>query len=213
MSRFVLRLWLDDRPGALGSVASRIGSVKADLVGIEILERGAGRVIDELIVDLPSDDLIDLMVREIQEVDGVDVENISLEPNPERDSRIDPLLTVAIALEQESFEDFVNEFVKRLALDYMTKWVVAFDLNNGVVISGNGEPPLSGWIKAYLDGLLNSSVKVQINEPDDLALVLAQSANIAFVLGRLDRPFRDLERAQLDAISRIVGVKLSLLLI
>ena len=38
-----LRVWLPDRPGALGAVASRIGGVKGDVVGIEILEQGAGR--------------------------------------------------------------------------------------------------------------------------------------------------------------------------
>jgi hypothetical protein len=49
---FVVRVWLPDRPGALGAVASRIGAVGGDLVGIDILERGGGRVIDELVVEL-----------------------------------------------------------------------------------------------------------------------------------------------------------------
>src|SRR5262245_58230979 len=53
MATFVLRLWLPDRPGALGAVASRVGAVGGDLVGIDILERGAGRAIDEL-VDGPA---------------------------------------------------------------------------------------------------------------------------------------------------------------
>src|SRR5258708_2115710 len=58
MRSFVVRVWLPDRPGALGAVASRIGSVRGDLTGIEILERGGGRAIDELIVELPSEDLV-----------------------------------------------------------------------------------------------------------------------------------------------------------
>ena len=33
-----------------GQVASRIGSLRGDVIGIEILERGAGRAIDELVV-------------------------------------------------------------------------------------------------------------------------------------------------------------------
>ena len=74
MPRYVLRLWLPDRPGALGQVASRIGSVHADVVGIEILERGGGRAVDDLVVALPSDDLVDLLVREVTQVEGVDVE-------------------------------------------------------------------------------------------------------------------------------------------
>ncbi|OWY60193.1 hypothetical protein B7486_70490, partial [cyanobacterium TDX16] len=68
----VVRVWLPDRPGALGAVASRIGAVGGDVVGIDILERGAGRAIDELVVLLPSTGLLDLLTDEINQVDGVD---------------------------------------------------------------------------------------------------------------------------------------------
>ena len=76
MALFVVRVWLPDRPGALGQVASRIGAVRGDVVGIEILERGAGRAIDELVVRLPEDGLVELLVAEIAQVDGVDVEDV-----------------------------------------------------------------------------------------------------------------------------------------
>ena len=39
VATFVLRVWLPDRPGALGQVASRIGAVRGDVVGIDILEQ------------------------------------------------------------------------------------------------------------------------------------------------------------------------------
>ena len=45
MEHYAVRVWLPDRPGALGQVASRIGAVRGDVVGIEILQRGAGRAI------------------------------------------------------------------------------------------------------------------------------------------------------------------------
>ena len=51
METYVVRMWLPDRPGALGQVASRIGAVRGEIVGIDILERGAGRAIDELVVE------------------------------------------------------------------------------------------------------------------------------------------------------------------
>src|SRR5215207_7981255 len=46
---FVIRMWLPDRPGALGQVASRIGGVRGDVVGIDILERENGQAVDELV--------------------------------------------------------------------------------------------------------------------------------------------------------------------
>src|SRR5271170_2738828 len=76
MASFVMRVWLADRPGALGAVASRIGAVGGDLVGIDILERGDGRVIDELTIDLPGEELIPLMLAKVDELDLVDVEDV-----------------------------------------------------------------------------------------------------------------------------------------
>ena len=74
METYVVRVWVPDRPGALGQVASRIGAVRGDVVGIDILERGGGRAIDELVVMLPSDDVVDLLVAEISQVDEAAVE-------------------------------------------------------------------------------------------------------------------------------------------
>ena len=76
MHTVIIRVWLPDRPGALGQVASRIGSVRGDVLGIEILEVGAGRVIDELVVALPDPALVDLMVNEVHAIDGVSVEYV-----------------------------------------------------------------------------------------------------------------------------------------
>lgn len=40
----LIRAWLPDRPGALGAVASRIGAVRGDVIGIDILEAVAARL-------------------------------------------------------------------------------------------------------------------------------------------------------------------------
>ena len=61
----VVRLWLPDRPGALGQVASRVGSLRGDVVGIDILERGGGRAVDELTLSLPDAGLIDLLLTDV----------------------------------------------------------------------------------------------------------------------------------------------------
>lgn len=73
-AHLVVRVRLPDRPGALGLVASRIGALGADIVGVAILARSDGAVVDEFAVVLPDDGLVRLLVREIEEVDGVSVE-------------------------------------------------------------------------------------------------------------------------------------------
>jgi ACT domain-containing protein len=74
--RYVVRIRLPDRPGALGQVASRIGAVGGDIVGVDILERGEGRAIDEFVLEMEGDHLVELLRSEIHEVDGVRVEDV-----------------------------------------------------------------------------------------------------------------------------------------
>ncbi|MEZ5340962.1 MAG: hypothetical protein R2706_05805 [Acidimicrobiales bacterium] len=73
---YLARIWLDDRPGALGRVASRIGGLRGDVTGLEIVERWGGRAIDELVVELPSEVPVELIARELGDEDGVSVEEI-----------------------------------------------------------------------------------------------------------------------------------------
>lgn len=77
MHRYVVRIHLRDRPGALGQVASRIGAVGGDIVAIDIVQRTDGRAIDEFVIELAGDHLVDLLRQEIHEVDGVQVDQVT----------------------------------------------------------------------------------------------------------------------------------------
>jgi hypothetical protein len=50
---YLLRVELDDRPGSLGSLALALGSVGADILSLDVIERGSGSAIDDLVVELP----------------------------------------------------------------------------------------------------------------------------------------------------------------
>lgn len=78
MPRYLVRVRLLDRPGALGLVASRIGAVGGDIVAIDILQRTGGEALDEFVVELAADQLVELLRREIHEVDGAEVEEVRL---------------------------------------------------------------------------------------------------------------------------------------
>lgn len=70
----ILTLQIPDRPGALGAVASRIGSLSADITNVAIHRRGEGLAEDVLHLDLPHHDdldLVELLLAEIGHVDGV----------------------------------------------------------------------------------------------------------------------------------------------
>jgi hypothetical protein len=206
---YVLRVWLPDRPGALGAVASRIGAVRGDLTGIEILERGAGRAIDELVVSLPDDTLVDLLVQEVSQVDGVDVEDIRPVMLTIRDPRLDALETAAVLVEQASIDDLYQTLVDHAMEDFEASWAAVIDLDGPVVFAGAGTPPPASWLAAFVAGS-QTSARVAAGEsgPDDVAwATLPASDEVALILGRRGRPFRLRERRQLGALARIAGIR------
>jgi len=160
----VVRVWMPDRPGALGQVASRIGAVRGDVLGIEILEHGAGRVIDELTVALPDEDLIGLLTAEIDAVDGVSVEDVRV---VEAD-RIDPNLAAlaAGAAMAEADPDERLEVLCRAAQRLVeADWAVVF--HDVTIIAQVGESPDVAWLLAFLAGSGHLS-EVQEALPGDL---------------------------------------------
>ncbi|HZA74624.1 MAG TPA: amino acid-binding protein, partial [Propionibacteriaceae bacterium] len=45
----MMRVTLPDRPGSLGAVATAMGGVGADINAVEIVEKGAGIVVDDFV--------------------------------------------------------------------------------------------------------------------------------------------------------------------
>lgn len=205
MPTYVVRLWMPDRPGALGAVASRIGAVRGDLVGVDILERGGGRAIDELVVDLPDPDLRDLMVSEVNEVDGVDVEDVRPVPGAPVDPRLDALETAAYLVERHDPTELLHALVSHAARDFEADWAAVVDPSAPRPLTSVGAPPPEAWVFAFVKGA-RASMGAQVNDsasPADVAWAEMAVASLVVVLGRDGRPFRARERRQLSALSRI----------
>lgn len=211
MAIFVVRVWVPDRPGALGAVASRIGAVRGDLIGIDILERGAGRAIDELIVELPGAELVPLLTTEVAQVDGVDVEDVRPAPSASTDARLDALETAAALVAQPTVPRLLDELVRRSARDFDADWAAAVDLEAPAPVASVGDTPPAPWLGAFVAG---SRVSVGASGagqtgPDDVAWADLSTASLVVVLGRRGRPFRARERRQLTAFARIVDLRWS----
>lgn len=203
MATFLLRVWVPDRPGALGAVASRIGAVRGDLIGIDILERGGGRAIDELVVELPSEDLVPLLLSEVSEVDGVDVEDVRPALSSVVDPRLDALETAAFLVDQMSVPELLGALARRSGRDFQADWAVVLDLGAPSPVAEVGSPPPSAWLQAFVAGSRASS-STDVGGPDDMAWAELASADLVILLGRRGRPFRARERCQLSALARIV---------
>ncbi len=224
METFVVRLWLPDRPGALGAVASRIGAVRGDVVGIDILERGAGRVIDELVVDLPDADLVSMLVAEITQVDGVDVEDVRPSTEHVLDARLDALETAEVLVKATSVEVVCESLVAHAARDFEAQWCVLSGFDAAEPSVSIGVPPAAAWLRAFVagsrysvDGLPGDDRETPgasgapdptaflsgEHGPDDVAWAPLPTVDRALVLGRKGRPLRTRERRQLAALARI----------
>jgi hypothetical protein len=71
---YLLRLVMPDRPGILGAVATALGTAGIDIVSLDVLERGKGIAVDDVVVDLPPDRLPDSLITVAQGVPDVQVE-------------------------------------------------------------------------------------------------------------------------------------------
>jgi ACT domain len=73
---YLLRVVVPDEPGMLGAVATAVGKAGGDIVSVDIVERGHGLAVDDLVVDLPAGRLPDGLISAARSVPGVTVESI-----------------------------------------------------------------------------------------------------------------------------------------
>lgn len=73
---FLIRVQLPDRPGMLGALATALGKVDADILSVDVVERGSGIAVDDLVVELPSGRLPDVLITAAESVPGVEVDAV-----------------------------------------------------------------------------------------------------------------------------------------
>lgn len=208
MPRFILRVWLPDRPGALGLVATQVGAAGGEIVGIDILERGAGRAIDELVVELPDDSLVELLLRQVRAVDDVDVEDLRRAPDWRRDPVIAGVETAAELAAATHPEDLLDRLVHHTGIDFQAHWAAVVDHEEATIRCSTGTTPSAWWLKAFVEGTGSSpTLAAHESGPKELAWAPLASAGLTLVLGRPARPFRARERRQLVVLARIADTR------
>ncbi len=148
---YEVRVWLPDRPGALGDVAGRIGSVGADVVGIEILETGGGSAIDDLTVSLPADVSVDRLLEAIGRAHGVAVEEIVCLTRPRPDAAVAALEVVAAVAAAPAAERLAR-LCDELRTFIDGEWAAAIDTAGAGALARSGQIPDLNWLVAFLRG-------------------------------------------------------------
>ncbi|MGQ0776960.1 MAG: ACT domain-containing protein [Pseudonocardiales bacterium] len=73
---FLIRVQLPDRPGALGALATALGNVGGDILSVDVVERGSGIAIDDLVVELPTGGQPDVLITAAESIEGVEVDAV-----------------------------------------------------------------------------------------------------------------------------------------
>jgi hypothetical protein len=200
---------MPDRPGALGAVASRVGAVGGDVVGIDIVDRGGGRAVDDLIVELPEAELLDLLAREVDEVDGVDVEEIhptDTHGPPHRLALLDAALELVRACAPA---ELLAVLIERTQGDLAADWTAIVDVARPGVVDAVGELPDLEWLVAFASGASTSPQAAATGAGCDDVSWAVLTDGLVLVTGRNRATFRPSERAELCGLADIAAVRLA----
>ncbi len=194
----VVRVWLPDRPGALGQVASRIGAVRGDVLAIEILEVGGGRVIDEIVVALPDPEVVELMVNEVHAIDGVSVEHVR---DVDGDYSDGGLLALALTAElaETDAADRLASLVQGMLRLTEAEWGMV--VRAGEVVASSGDAPSADWVTSLLAG--SSHLGDPHATSGDMFWADLPMSGLWVAAGRGGRPVHERERVRLDLFARV----------
>ena len=148
-----MRIWLPDAPGVLGAVAAEIGAVNGNVVGVEVLERGAGVAIDELVVELPNEPgAVDAVCRGVCNVPGVGVEEVT-ELRTGAPDREDTVLAAAAGILQAATPTAaMHALAGYLMALFDLSWLALADEALESFTEVHGEVPSAKWVAAFAEG-------------------------------------------------------------
>ncbi|NEK86399.1 ACT domain-containing protein [Blastococcus saxobsidens] len=218
---YLLRLVVPDRPGALGAVATALGTAGVDIVSLDVLERAHGIAVDDIVVDLPADRLPDSLITAARSVPGVEVESLRPFAGPLDTHRELELLEALSRGERAPTELLATE----LPRVFHSSWAAVLDgagqpapLPEGAVLAASEAAPVfTGltlpWLPLSGPRLLPSDDSWLPERWQEMAIEMMAvpfGAGRALVLGRSGGPaFRRselLRLAHLTGIAATVGV-------
>jgi hypothetical protein len=213
---YLIRVELEDRPGSLGALAVALGTVGADIVSLEVVERGTGYAVDDIVVDLPSDRLPDSLITAAEQIRGVRVDAIRPYTGL-LDTHRELTLIDQVATSQENRLQILADEAPRVL---HAGWcVIAVSGANGLepINSSSGAPePGSYQIPALglegaraLDGEADWVPQVWRDLDTALAAAPLGEKDLVIVLGRPGGPgFRPAEVARLGYVTGILATVL-----
>lgn len=211
---YLLRIELVDRPGSLGSLAVAIGSVGADILSLDVVERSSGFAIDDLVIELPPGAMPDMLITAAESLSGVRVD--SVRPHTgllEAHRELELLDHIATAEDNASrMQALVDQAPKVLRVS----WCTVLRSSDGELLrlaASPGAPETKAdsapWLPIERAMTLDSTAEwvPQAWRDMDITMVAAPlgDPNTAVVLGRPGPDFRPSEVVRLGYLAGIVA--------
>lgn len=198
MQRYTVRLWVPDRPGMLGTVASRIAALEGNVVGLEVLERSDEVAVDELVVELPDSVEADELSRRLHDIAGAGVEEVRPVPTGAEERGLQVVDAAVTLLETANPTAALAALVGTVRTLFDVRWSALLDLATETYVEASGdEVPSVEWLLAFLAGARNADTSnsgVIVGELPEAALVLCIGRRV---------PFRRREQRELDMLARV----------
>jgi hypothetical protein len=212
----VIRLWLADRPGSLGQIATRIGELGGDLLGIDILERDGARAVDELTVEVPDGYEPEDLARALTQLPGVEVEDLRHRVSQAPFAGRDPLDTAVLLVESIDLTELSNVLAEGVCTAFACDWCAVLDMGGAevVAVAKVGNTPSPAWLGAFVAGA-RAGLSLAVGEgaglvgPRDVAWAPLASSGLVVVAGRDGPPFRSRERSQLQQLCCVADARWS----
>jgi len=212
---YLLRVQLEDRPGSLGSLAVALGSVGADILSLDVVERGSGYAIDDLVVELPHGTMPDMVITAAERLEGVRVDTIRPHTGLLEAHRELELIDHIAAADGRTakLQVLADEAPRVLRVGWCTV-VRATESGLQRIVGSSGAPETQAetapWLPITHAEALDSTADWVPRVWRDMDITLAAAPlgdpHTAVVLGRPGGPyFRPSEVAQLGYLSGIVA--------
>jgi len=214
---YLLRIELVDRPGSLGALAVALGSVGADILSLDVVERSGGYAIDDLVVELPPGAMPDTLITAAETLPDVQVD--SVRPHTgllEAHRELELLDHVAAARDNASRLQVLADHAPKIL---RVSWCTVLRNSDGELLRLAGSPgapetraDCAPWLPieraAPLDG--GAEWVPQAWRDMDTTMVAAPlgDPHTAVVLGRPGPEFRPSEVARLGYLAGIVATML-----
>lgn len=206
----LLRVQLPDRPGALGAVASALGSVGADIHAVEIIDRQLDNAIDDFILDLPASVLSEDLLSACAQVEGVMVLWVS-HHHTDWGIESDIATLNRMASEPKRAAQILTE---ESPIVFHSTWALLVDVPGELVLAKSSMAPDIEGPELAIFGEMESTYSCELTsgwQPgwgDTLIAVAALPGGRAIIIGRNGGPaYLPAELARLQHLATLAGTR------